>query len=91
MFVGVLLGCCWGVVDPFSFFFASVPNIGRPKRLGPKISRFFFSLPPEISFFLLSLGGLLVEFCWCLKRSGLQKQGGRFSFGQVRRGSDSLP
>ena len=32
---------------------------------GPKISRFFFSLPPEISFFLLSLGGLLVELGRC--------------------------
>ena len=32
---------------------------------GPKISRFFFSLPLEISFFLLSLG-FFVEF-WCLK------------------------
>ena len=32
----------------------------------------FFSLPPEISFFLLSLGGLLVEFWWCLKRRGAQ-------------------
>ena len=31
----------------------------------PKISLFFFSLPPEISFFLLSLGGLLAEFWWC--------------------------
>ena len=32
-------------------------------RGGPKISRFICSLPPEISFFLLSLG-FLVEFWW---------------------------
>ena len=44
------------------------PKGGGPKGGGPKISRFFCSLPPEISFFLLSLGGLLVEFWWCLKR-----------------------
>ena len=31
----------------------------------PKFRSFFFPLPPEISFFLLS-GGLLVEFRWCL-------------------------
>ena len=35
------------------------PNPAKvgPKSGGPKISRFFFSLPPEISFFLHSLGG----------------------------------
>ena len=37
-----------------------------PPHLGPpKISLFFFPLPPQFSFFLLSLGGLLVEFWWC--------------------------
>ena len=52
---------------------------GGPKGWGPEpeISRFFFSLPREISFFLLSLGGLLVEFWWCLKRRGRQM----FTFG----------
>ena len=39
---------------------------------GPKISRFFCSLPPEI-FILSSLsGGFLVEFWWCLKRRDAQ-------------------
>ena len=37
----------------------------------PKISRFFFLSPAEISFCLLS-GGPLVEFWWCLKRRGAQ-------------------
>ena len=31
----------------------------------PKFRSFFSLSPPEISFFLLSLGGLLVEFWWC--------------------------
>ena len=35
---------------------------------GPKISSFFFPLPPQFSFFFLSLGGPFVEFWWCLKR-----------------------
>ena len=29
-------------------------GVGARRGGGPKISRFFFSLPPEISFFLLS-------------------------------------
>ena len=53
------------------------PKIGRsrnwPKsialeRWGPKISRFFFPVPPQNSFFSSLSGGLLVEFWWCLKR-----------------------
>ena len=32
---------------------------------GPKF-RAFFSLPPQFSFFLLSLGGPFVEFWWCV-------------------------
>ena len=47
-------------------------GVGARRGGGPKISRFFFSLPPEISFFCLSLGGLLVEFWWCLKRRDAQ-------------------
>ena len=39
-----------------------------PKGGGPKISRFFFSRLPLISFFLLSLGCLLVEFWWCFRK-----------------------
>ena len=46
-------------------------RVRAPKGGGPKF-RAFFSLPPEISFYLLSLGGLLVEFWWCLKRRGAQ-------------------
>ena len=38
------------------------PPLDGPSAGPPKISLFFFSLPPEISFFLLFLGGLLVEF-----------------------------
>ena len=49
------------------------PRKGGARRVGgPKFRAFFFSLLPEISFFLLSLGGLLVEFWWCLKRRGAQ-------------------
>ena len=39
-----------------------------PKGGWAKISLFFFTLRPQFSFFLPSLGGLLVEFWWCLKR-----------------------
>ena len=41
----------------------------RPPPDSPKF-RFFFHLPPQFSFFLLSLGGPFVEFWWCLKRRG---------------------
>ena len=67
LFVCVLV--CWGggcVQD----FWAPPPD--RPSPGPPKFSLFFFSLPPEISFFLLSLRGLLVEFWWCLKRRDAQ-------------------
>ena len=46
------------------------PKGGAPKGGGPKISRFFFPLPPQFSFFSPSLGGPFVEFWWCLKRRG---------------------
>ena len=39
-----------------------------PERWGPKISRFFFPLPPQFSFFSPSLLVFFVEFWWCLKR-----------------------
>ena len=46
---------------------------GGGRRVGgPNFRAFFFSLPLEISFFLLSLGGLLMEFWWCLKRRHAQ-------------------
>ena len=45
-------------------------RVGDPKGGRPKISRFFFSLSPAGNFILSSLGGLLVEFWWCLKRRG---------------------
>ena len=41
------------------------PEGWGPKGGGPKISRFFPPLPPQFSFFLLSLGGPFVEFWWC--------------------------
>ena len=48
----------------------------NPEKVGPEgwAQNFalFFPLPPPISFFLLSLEGLLVEFWWCLKRRGAQ-------------------
>ena len=52
------------------------PSAGPPLRWTapppdrPKSRSFFSSLPPEISFFLLSLRGLLVEFWWCFRRPG---------------------
>ena len=41
--------------------------MGARRVGGPKFRAFFLSRQ-KISFFLLSLGGLLVEFWWCLKR-----------------------
>ena len=47
-------------------------RVGARRVGGPKF-RVFFSLPPEISFFLLSLwGGLLVEFWWFLNAGTLK-------------------
>ena len=44
-------------------------RIVGPRRVGAQIfALFFFPLLPHFSFFLPSLGGLLVEFWWCLKR-----------------------
>ena len=45
------------------------PKGGHP-RVGHRPIRAFFPFPPQFSFFLPSLGGLLVEFWWCLKRRG---------------------
>ena len=40
-----------------------------PRRVGgPKFRAFFSPLPPQFSFFLPSLGSVLVKFWWCLKR-----------------------
>ena len=57
--MGWWAGRAVGMVGPWKV------GLKGPKGGGPEISRFFFSLPPEISFFLLSLVGLLVEFWWC--------------------------
>ena len=46
---------------------------GAPKGGEPKISRFFFPFPPPFWSFCVSLGVLLVEFWWCLKRRGPEK------------------
>ena len=44
---------------------------GGSKGGGPKISRFFFPLPPPFSlFFSPSLGVFSWKFWWCLKRRG---------------------
>ena len=40
--------------------------LDRPSPGPPKISLFFFPLPPQNSFFSSLSGGLLVEFWWCL-------------------------
>ena len=42
------------------------PSAGPPSPGPPKISFFVFPLPPQFSFFLPSLVGLLVEF-WCFE------------------------
>ena len=44
--------------------------MGLRRAGGPQFRVFVFPLPPQFSFFLPSLGGLLVEFWWCLKRRG---------------------
>ena len=50
------------------------PEGWGPGGVGAQIFALFFSLPPEISFFLLSLGVcFLVEFWWCLKRQDAQR------------------
>ena len=41
--------------------------------MGAQNFALFPLLPPQFSFFLLSLGGLSVEFWWCLKRRGPKK------------------
>ena len=46
------------------------PRRVGPRRVGDPKFRVFFPLPPQFSFILPSLGGLLVEFWWCLKRRG---------------------
>ena len=48
------------------------PEGWSPEGWRPKISRFFFPLPPQNLFFSSLSGGLLVEFWWCLKRRGAQ-------------------
>ena len=39
-------------------------------RVGGQKFALFYPLPPQFSFFLLSLGCLVVEIGWCLKRRG---------------------
>ena len=46
------------------------PPRDRPSPGPPKISLFFFSLPPQNSFFSSLSGCLLVEFWWCFWRPG---------------------
>ena len=59
--------CCLAAVGQFFGWWAGwvvgARRGGGSKGWGAQISRFFFTLPPEISFFLLSL----VELWWCLK------------------------
>ena len=44
------------------------PDGWEPRRVGPKISRFFFPSPATILSFFPLLGVFSVEFWWCLKR-----------------------
>ncbi len=48
------------------------PPQDRPSPGPPNISLFFAPLPPQFSFFLPSLGGL-VEFWWCFRSAGASK------------------
>ena len=48
-------------------------RVWAPKGGGPKISRCFFLLPPQVSFFLLTLGGRFVEFWCCFWSAGALK------------------
>ena len=57
--VGVVVCGCWLLL-----VVVVVWRPGPPSGGPPKIYR-FFPLLPQFSFFLLSLGGLLVEFWWC--------------------------
>ena len=59
----VCVVCC--VFKIFGGCLQDFPSPGPPRPPDRPKFRSFFSLPPEISFFLLSLGGLLVEFWWC--------------------------
>ena len=45
---------------------------GQPEGWEAQNVALFFPLPPQFSFCLPSLGGLLVEFWWCLRRRGLK-------------------
>ena len=63
-------------------------RVGLSKGGEPKISR-FFHLPQQFSFFLPSLGGLLIEFGWCLKRGALKCAHLEFSGCRVKPGPKS--
>ena len=59
---------CW--FQGFGLVMLSDPRPPFPRTAfprPPKISLFFCPLPPQNSFFLLCLGGLLVEFWWCFE------------------------
>ena len=61
----VVLGCCLLFVGCVQDVWASPPDPPPPDRPfpgPPKISLFFFPLPPKNSFFLPSLEGVLDEF-----------------------------
>ena len=54
------------------------PCAGPPQRRTAQNFVFFFTLPPQFSFLLPSLGCVHVEFWWCLKAGTLKH--GRFGF-----------
>ena len=60
--------CCLGTVS--FHVWVLVSRLDNPSPGPPKISRFFFPLPPQNSFF--SSLSVLLEFWWCLKRRDVQ-------------------
>ena len=74
----VLFCLCGGCLQDFWPLpqLCRAPPPDRPSPGPPKVLPFFFSLPPEISFFLLSPGGLFVEFWWCFEGWGCETRFG---------------
>ena len=65
LWLWLLCGCCW-VGLPWTTFRRTPPPLDPPSAGPPKISLYFFPLPPTISLFLCLSGCLLVEFWWFL-------------------------
>ena len=61
-------GCVQDLGAPSDPSSRDSPSPQTPLRGPPKISLFFFPLPPQFSFISPSLLVFFVEFWWCLKR-----------------------